>query len=155
MSDEMILAILGAIAAIGTMAGNLAVTWRSKIATQDATRAVAANTEATTSNRRVASEVSAKADANYKMLSEFMVEFRKQASTDRDASLERAIGNVWKTRERVLLARHEEMMELLHHIMTQLAGGTPRPLSTPAREAHDVTDLPPLQSDPESNAPDR
>jgi hypothetical protein len=150
VTEETALAIIGA---IGAAAGNIFVIVKSQMATNKATRAVEANTEATGSQAKLTNEIAYKAAENQKMIREFMAEFRVQASEDRDASLTRAIENVWQTRERVLLARHIEMMEYLHHMLGAIKGSAPLPLSEPAPEARGITNLPPLQDPPKGVPP--
>jgi hypothetical protein len=150
-SEEIVAAVAGAIAAA---IGNVYVIIRSQKATEKATRAVVENTEATGSQRKVTIDLATKAEENYAMMKDVLAEYRVMAKSDRDASLSKAVDNVWQTRERVLLARHNETMDLLHHILETVKGAQPRPLLTPAPEAHGITNLPPLDSDPRP-VPDR
>jgi hypothetical protein len=145
VTEETGLALIGAVAAA---AGNIYVIIKSQMATTAAARAVDHNTEVTGSQAKLTTELASKAEENYRMMQGVMAEFREQAKTDRDASLSKAVDNIWLTRERVLLARHDEVMEFLHYVLAHVRGTPPPPLSKPAPEAHGLTNLPPLDSEP-------
>lgn len=148
MSDEVILAILGAIGAIGTLAGNLAVTWRTKVATEQATKAVAANTVATDAGQKLTTEVAARAEENQRLLREFMVEFRRLAAVDRDTSLAIQFDRIWQAREKVFLARHDEVTELLHEVLARVADGHVAAVARSTPEAHTMPVMPDLRTTP-------
>lgn len=148
MTDEMILAILGGIGWVGAMAGNAAAMWKSYMVGKEATKAVEANTQAADAGHKVTAELAKTSVENQEIIKRFMLEFREMASVDRDASLTAQIDRIWQAREKVFLARHEEVTELLEHLLARSSGKEPPPLRPPAAEAHTIPVMPDLRTGP-------